>query len=153
MSLSNKPRTYLRDGRAPIPANENISRSMRGNKATNTKPELTLRKKLWSEGLLGYRVNVKNLPGRPDIVFPPKKIAIFIHGCFWHRCTKCAPSQPKSNTEFWQKKFSANIARDERKRTELNFLGFKVITIWECELKNGLSQVVEGIRKELGYGS
>ena len=101
--------TYLRDGRAPIPVDEKTSKVMRANKGKNTKPELYLRKALWHHGVKGYRLHWKKVPGRPDLAFPGKKIAIFINGCFWHRCPTCNPSTPKSNTKFWTEKFKKNV--------------------------------------------
>ena len=133
----------MRDGRAPVPKKEHTSRVMRANKAANTKPEILLRKALWNHNLKGYRLNWKKIPGRPDIVFAKKKIAIFVHGCFWHRCTRCNPNMPKSNIEFWNKKFSRNQERDNIKHQQLIDLGWKVITVWECEIKDDLSTIVE----------
>ncbi|MGX5852444.1 very short patch repair endonuclease [Dyadobacter jiangsuensis] len=152
MATYNKEGIYLRDGRAPVPQNQHVSRSMSGNRAKNTKPELAIRKMLWSERIRGYRINFKKLPGRPDIVFQKNKMAIFIHGCFWHRCVKCQPNHPKSNLEFWRKKFEDNVARDKRNLLALELLGFKVITIWECEIKNDLRSITDTLRKELNNG-
>lgn len=140
---------YIRDGRAPIPKNENISKVMSANKAKNTKPEILFRKALWYAGIKGYRLNWKKVPGRPDIAFPGKKIAIFIHGCYWHRCPYCNPSFPKSNVEFWDEKFKKNVARDKKKTKELKLQGWKVIVIWECELKNNPGKQIEKIKSIL----
>jgi len=140
---------YIRDGRAPIPENEQTSRTMSAIKAKNTKPEVALRKALWHNGIKGYRLHWKKVPGRPDIAFPEKKIAIFVNGCFWHRCPLCNPSFPKSNVEFWQNKFDKNIERDKKKRNELESLGWCVLTIWECEIKKNLAEQVEKIEKFL----
>ena len=109
--------------------------SMQGNKRQNTKPELLVRQRLRAAGLTGYRLQWKKAPGRPDIAFPGRKIAIFVNGCFWHRCPHCNPSTPKRNTEFWEAKFRRNVERDARAITELKELGWTPITIWECELK------------------
>ena len=89
-----------------------IKKSMKGNKRANTKPELLVRQRLRAAGLTGYRLEWK-VPGKPDIAFPGRKIAIFVNGCFWHRCPKCNPSQPKRNVEFWEAKFRRNIERDQ----------------------------------------
>lgn len=126
---------YIRDKRSPKPKNENVSRVMSANKAKNTKPEQTLRKMLWKEGLRGYRLNYKKIPGRPDIVFVSKKIAIFVHGCFWHRCPHCKLPSPKNNSAFWEDKFEKNIRRDKSKIDELVKSGWTVKVIWECEIK------------------
>jgi len=95
---------------------------MKGNKAKNTKPELLLRKALCSTGIRGYSLNWKKVPGKPDIAFPGKKIAIFVNGCFWHRCPICDLPLPKTNIEFWKNKFIRNVERD-RLKTKRNGLG------------------------------
>jgi len=117
--------------------------SIRGK---NTKPELLLRKYLWHHGIKGYRLHWKKIPGKPDIVFVSKKVAIFVNGCFWHRCPDCNPSTPKHNSGFWKIKFKKNVERDLIKSLELNDLGWKVITIWECELKKDVEKIVDKIR-------
>lgn len=104
----------------------------------HTKPERLVRSLLHR---LGYRFTVngpknKNLPGRPDIVFPSRKIALFVHGCFWHRHPGCkTASTPKSNTAYWSAKFKRNVERDRQSETALEQQGWQVITVWECELK------------------
>lgn len=140
---------YLRDKRSPTPKNENTSRVMSANKGKDSKPEITLRKKLWNEGLKGYRLHYKKIPGRPDICFVSKKVAIFVNGCFWHRCPKCNYSLPKNNTEFWIKKFNANKERDLRKIKQLNDLGWSVLTFWECEIKKDIEAVIKTIETTL----
>ena len=140
---------YSRDSRSPIPKNAQVSRTMSAIKAKNTKPELLLRKTLWYHGIRGYRLHWKKVPGRPDIAFPGKKIAIFVNGCFWHRCPLCNPSFPKSNVEFWTNKFTKNIERDQLKNQELKELGWTVLTIWECEIKKELDMQVEKIKQLL----
>jgi DNA mismatch endonuclease (patch repair protein) len=142
----NNESTYLRDGRAPIPTREITSKVMRSNKAKNTKPEKIFRKALWQAGLRGYRLNVKNIPGKPDIAFLGRKIAIFINGCFWHRCDLCQPNFPKSNVEFWKNKFEKNKERDQRKIEELCKLNWKVLTIWECEIQTKLDSLVQMVK-------
>lgn len=116
----------------------NKNRSMQGNKRRDTKPELKVRKLLREIGYPGYRLQWKKVPGRPDIAYPGKKIAIFVNGCFWHRCPKCDLPIPKSNQGFWIEKFKRNIERDQRKIDELESMGWSVFVIWECELKNEL---------------
>lgn len=118
---------------------------MRANKASGTTPELATRKALWKVGIRGYRLNWKKAPGRPDICFPGKRIAIFINGCFWHRCPICSYPLPKTNTEFWKQKFKLNIARDIAKLKALQELGWHSLTIWECEIKNDLPSVISRI--------
>jgi DNA mismatch endonuclease (patch repair protein) len=116
---------------------------MSSNKGEHTKPEQSLRKALWNAGIKGYRLNWKKAPGRPDIAFPGKKLAIFVNGCFWHRCNKCSPNMPKTNVDFWHKKFRQNIERDQEKEAQLTALGWKVLVIWECEIKNELQSVTK----------
>lgn len=104
-------------------------------KGTNTKPELLLRKSLFAKGFR-YRINVKKLPGRPDLVLPKYKTVIFVHGCFWHGHENCRYFVvPKSNTEFWTEKILGNKQRDFKSTVKLKELGWTVITVWECELK------------------
>ncbi len=132
-------KVYIRDGRAPIPEKEATSRVMSANKAKNTKPEITLRKALFNNGLRGYRLHWKKVPGRPDTAYPSKKIAIFVNGCFWHRCPCCKPSFPKSNVDFWKDKFKKNKVRDRRKKRELQKEGWKVFVFWECQISKDVS--------------
>lgn len=114
---------YIRDGRAPIPSTELISKRISAIKYSKTKPELILRKELWSKVLRGYRVQLKIVPDNTGIAFPGKKIAIFVNGCFWHRCPKCDLPLPKSNSSFWKEKFDNNVKRDKIKKARLEELG------------------------------
>jgi len=127
-------RTYIRDGRAPVPKSEVTSRVMSANKAKDTKPELVLRQALRQVGIPGYRKHWKKAPGRPDVAYPSRKVAVFVHGCFWHRCPKCNFPLPKSNTEWWKSKFEKNRELDARKTKALEEDGWKVFVIWECEI-------------------
>lgn len=140
---------YLRDGRAPIPKDEVTSKVMSANKDRNTKPELQLRKALWESGLKGYRLHWKKAPGRPDICWPGKKVAVFVNGCYWHRCPYCDLPLPKSNTQWWKEKFEKNVLRDERKVQELEDAGWKVLIVWECEVKKDLENVVKNVAELL----
>jgi len=156
MARTNKKRekdTYLRDGRAPVPLKESTSRVMSANRAKNTQPELLLRRALWRTGIRGYRLNWRKAPGRPDIAFPGKKLAIFVHGCFWHRCPYCQPSLPKSNKDFWERKFENNVKRDELNVLKLRQAGWYVLTLWECELKEQIDQSVNHIKRLMNRGS
>ena len=142
--------TYSRDKRSPKPSSEQVSKIMSKIKAKNTKPELKVRKLLWNNGYKGYRIAPKNLPGKPDICFVKKKISIFINGCYWHRCPVCNLNLPKNNTEFWENKFSKNIERDQRKIKDLENIGYKVFTIWECMLtKSTDEEILEHLRNIL----
>ena len=99
-----------------------------------TKLEILVRKYLFSQGFR-YRKNVKNLPGKPDIVLPKYKAVIFVNGCFWHGHENCKKSAlPATNTEFWREKISGNIIRDKENIQKLREMGYKVITVWQCEL-------------------
>ena len=131
-----QPNIFVRDKRSPIPLNESVSRVMRKNKSKNTQPELLLRKELWKNGIRGYRLHRKDLPGKPDLAFISKKIAVFVNGCFWHRCSHCQYKLPKTNRDYWKNKFETNIARDLKAFDGLKEMNWKVITIWECEIKN-----------------
>lgn len=113
---------------------EAVSKAMKGNTRKDTKPELLVRKRLRLAGLSGYRLQWK-VPGRPDVAWPGKKVALFVNGCFWHRCPHCKLELPKSNVEYWTVKFENNIERDERNRKLLLEMGWKVHVIWECQLK------------------
>jgi len=139
--------SYLRDGRAPIPESEVTSRVMSANKGKNTKPELILRQLLWDSGLRGYRLHWKKAPGRPDIAYPGRKLAIFVNGCYWHRCPHCELPLPKSNTKWWKEKFERNTERDKRKLAALEEAGWRTLVVWECEMKNELQGVLDSIRK------
>lgn len=129
-----------------------VRKSMQGNKRRDTKPELLVRQRLRAVGLTGYRLDWAKAPGRPDIAFPGRKIAIFVNGCYWHRCPHCNPSMPSKNVEFWEAKFRRNVERDTRALAELEELGWCAITIWECELKRDridetMERVIEAIHK------
>ena len=128
-----------------------IRKSMKGNKRADTKPELLVRQHLREAGLTGYRLQWKKAPGRPDIAFPGRKVAIFVNGCFWHRCPHCHPSVPKRNTAFWEAKFRRNVERDRAAVAALDQAGWTVVTIWECELKRDridetMERVIEVVR-------
>lgn len=102
----------------------------------DSKQEVLVRKYLFSRGFR-FRKNVKKLPGSPDIVLPRYKIAIFVHGCFWHGHKDCKYSRlPTTRNKFWKDKIKRNTERDEKKNSELKTLGWKVVTIWQCEIKN-----------------
>lgn len=102
----------------------------------DTKPELLVRKALWAAGLR-YRLHAKGLPGRPDIVLPGRRLAMFVHGCFWHCHQGCAASHvPKTRTGFWAAKFERNVARDARVQEALRCAGWDVQVVWECEARD-----------------
>ena len=115
---------------------EQRSRNMSAIKSKNTKPEIKVRKILHSMGYR-FRLHSKGLPGSPDIVLPKYKTLIFVHGCFWHRHENCKyASTPKTRQEFWNKKFNENINRDKINQENLSSKGWKIIIVWECEIKD-----------------
>ena len=140
---------YIRDGRAPIPKSELTSKIMSKIRAKNTRPELLLRKTLWKAGLIGYRLHWKYAPGRPDICFTKRKLAVFVHGCFWHRCPYCQPSLPKSHVSFWRNKFQRNKARDIAKLRLLRNAGWKALVFWECQINRNPTKIVRKISEHL----
>lgn len=104
-------------------------------KGKNTKPEETVRKYLFSQGFR-YRKNDKRLPGKPDIVLPKYKTVILVNGCFWHKHGGCKYfAWPQNNAEFWKEKIESNVVRDKKQYEELQDAGWRVIIVWECELK------------------
>ena len=104
-------------------------------KGKDTKPELLVRQYLHAQGLR-YRLHDKALPGKPDLVLPKYKTIVFVHGCFWHKHEGCRYFVvPKTRTDFWLNKIGKNVVNDERQQAELAAAGWKVLTVWECELK------------------
>jgi DNA mismatch endonuclease (patch repair protein) len=120
---------------------------MSANTGKNTKPEVTFRKALRDVGIPGYRLHWKQASGRPDIAYPGKKIAIFVHGCYWHRCPHCDLSLPKSHTEFWAEKFRKNKERDARKKAALESEGWDVLVFWECQIKKDVIACAENVKE------
>jgi DNA mismatch endonuclease, patch repair protein len=103
-------------------------------RSKNTRPELLVRKLTFALGYR-YRLHVEKLPGSPDLVFGPRRKVIFVHGCFWHQHARCSIARvPKSRREFWTRKFEGNKLRDRRSKRALARQGWKVLTIWECQL-------------------
>jgi len=119
---------------------------MSRNKRSDTKPELLLRKALWAADLR-YRVKNK-LPGRPDIIYPGARVAIFVDGCFWHGCPSHYQA-PANNSEKWLKKITATKKRDELVRKELQIEGWKVIRFWEHSVERNTDECVEIVRCRL----
>ena len=112
------------------------SEMMAGIKCRDTKPELVVRRIAHRLGLR-FRLHRKDLPGRPDLVFPRRRLAVFVHGCFWHRHDGCRYAYtPKSRVGFWTRKFAENVARDRRNEEALRDLGWRVLVIWECTTRN-----------------
>ncbi len=110
-------------------------KSMQGNKRRDTKPEVLVRRMLREMGFTGYRCDWRKAPGRPDVAFVGRKLAIEIRGCFWHRCPVCSLSVPKKNLDYWEAKFVRNVERDEQNLAALEEAGWKVLVLWEHQLK------------------
>lgn len=123
---------------------------MSHNRAKNTGPELMLRRALWRRGFR-YRVNVKRLPGSPDIVLPKYRTSIFVHGCFWHGHKDCKnATTPKTNTDFWTAKIARNQQRDQEVWRQLEAKGWNVIIVWECQLKKAvLEETISRVEAEI----
>jgi DNA mismatch endonuclease (patch repair protein) len=116
---------------------EQRSANMRQIKSSGTKPELAVRKIIHGLGYR-YRLHANELPGKPDIVRRPQKQAIFVHGCFWHQhpLVDCLDGRsPKSNQSYWSPKLAGNVARDQRNVTALRRSGWRIMVVWDCELK------------------
>lgn len=124
----------MADTKTPAERSENMSRI----RSTNTKPEEIVRKYLFSKGFR-YRKNDKRYPGKPDIVLPKYQTVIFVNGCFWHMHGCSRSRLPKSNQEYWRPKIERNIERDADAKKKLEAEGWKVIVIWECELKKRIA--------------
>lgn len=127
------------------------SRNMSHIRSTNSKPEEIVRKYLFSKGLR-YRKNVSSLPGKPDIVLRKYNSIVFVNGCFWHKHDCGRFVMPTSNTEYWSKKINGNVERDKSNIAKLEYIGWKVYVIWECQLKNqvreeNLSKLYQSIIK------
>lgn len=124
------------------------SRNMSAIRSKNTKPEAVVRSLLFE---LGYRFRLhrRDLPGKPDIVLSKYKTVIFVHGCFWHQHKKCKrASIPKSNKKYWVSKLERNVERYKINKRELNRLGWNVVTIWECEIKD-LEKIITRLKEKL----
>lgn len=120
-------------------------------RSKDTGPELALRRALRERGI-GYRLHAPDLPGRPDVVFRRARIAVFVHGCFWHRHRDCVhASVPRTRTSFWERKFAENMARDRRNADNLRALGWTPAFLWECEARNAvdLSLAIDAIQSML----
>jgi DNA mismatch endonuclease (patch repair protein) len=136
----------MADTISPAHRSWNMSR-IRGK---DTGPERRLRSLLHRAGYR-FRLHDPKLPGRPDITLPRFRTAIFVHGCFWHRHPGCRhATTPSSRTEFWTGKFEGTVTRDRRKAAELTAAGWRVITVWECELEKDPERVLSGLQAQLG---
>lgn len=124
-------------------------RMMQGIRSRDTKPELLVRRGLHARGFR-YVLGGRELPGRPDLVFPSRASVVFVHGCFWHRHQGCRYAyMPSTRTDFWLAKFEANIRRDNLQQQQLTEMGWRVITVWECELRADSEKVIENLSEVL----
>ena len=125
------------------------SKNMSHIRSTNSQPEEIVRKYLFSKGLR-YRKNVRNLPGCPDIVLSKYRVIIFVNGCFWHHHNCPRFVWPSSNVEYWKNKIDHNVERDKKNKELLQAQGWRVITVWECELKKKIrEQCLEKLYQEI----
>ena len=135
----------------PPASSEAVHNVMVANRSTDTGPEMVVRRMLREAGCPGYRLHwrIDDEDGRyvcrPDIAYPGRKVAIFVHGCFWHRCPRCALELPKSNVDYWSEKFERNVQRDLAKEAALLDLGWEVRTIWECDIERGTGKVLGSV--------
>lgn len=121
------------------------SANMRQIRGRDTVPELTVRRMIHAMGIR-YRLHRKDLPGRPDLVFGPRRKVIFVHGCFWHQHHACRAGRPPgSNEDYWAPKLRRNVDRDAASRAALEAMGWTVMVVWECEAKNA-DQLQERLR-------
>ena len=137
----------------PPPSSPAVRTVMQANRARDTKPERALRFALRAAGFPGYRLSWKRAPGRPDISYPGRHVAVFVHGCYWHHCPRCNPNLPRSNSEFWARKFELNHERDTRKRRQLEEADWRVFEVWECDIRDRLGGVVAEISTVLSAGA
>jgi len=142
---------------ADVHTKEQRSFNMSRIRSKDTKPEMLVRKFLHAHGFR-FRLHVKDLPGKPDIVLPKYKTVIFVHGCFWHGHDSCYLFKwPKSRSEFWYQKINKNIARDRTNQEKLLELGWRVLIWWECNIRSshdfelGLTKTVEWIKGNQSY--
>ena len=111
-----------------------------------------LRDELLEAGVTGFREKSEGVPGSPDLVFAEARLAVFVHGCFWHRCPYCHPHFPDSNREYWTAKFARNRVRDRRVRSLLRAQDWKPIVIWECQLRKNPRRVVARVARAMERG-
>lgn len=134
------------------PLTEGVRKCMKSNKSKDTSPELKVRKALRDAGYPGYRLNWKKAPGKPDICYPGRKIAIFVNGCFWHRCPRCNLPLPKHNADYWIPKLEKNVQRDRRNIEDLETKGWKVVVIWECEIEKEFDVCMDDVIRLIAEG-
>ncbi len=116
---------------------EDRKRTMRAVKSKSTGPERRFRSMLAGLGIQGWRLNYQDAPGKPDFAFPDHKIAVFVDGCFWHQCPACDRPLPVTNHAYWRRKINRNVERDKYNMQELTTAGWRVLRIWEHEIRKG----------------
>lgn len=127
-----------------------VRRSMEANVQKGTAPELALLQALRDAGLGGFAEHDRALPGKPDASYPTQRVAVFMHGCFWHRCPSCSPPAPGgANAEYWSKKFRRNVERDAEHEEALAAMGWEPVVLWECMVKAALADCVDIVRLTL----
>ena len=126
------------------------SRVMSSIRSRNTSPELYVRKMVWAEGFR-YRLHVKRLPGTPDLALAQYRLAVFVHGCFWHQHDCLKGRRPSSNREYWDNKLDRNISRDAKNHSLLQDLGWRVVTVWECKLTEDTYRALKLLRSLRAY--
>jgi len=127
------------------------SRNMAAIKSKNTRPELIVRRGLHKRGLR-FRLYRRDLPGCPDLVFPAKRVIIFVHGCFWHAHAGCRYYKvPQTDAKRWREKLEGNSARDTRNQAALRAAGWRVIVLWECELREGAERRLDALAEEIRH--
>jgi DNA mismatch endonuclease, patch repair protein len=115
------------------------SKMMSGIRGKNTKPEFVVRRVLFAEGFR-FRLHRRDLPGAPDVILPGRKVAIFVHGCFWHQHQSCRFAKlPATRPDFWKNKLDGNVRRDEQAIDQLGAAGWRVLTVWECATRDKAS--------------
>lgn len=137
---------------ADIKSKEARSKNMSAIKGKNTKPEVIVRKYLFSQGLR-YRKNVSKLPGKPDIVLTKYKTVVFINGCFWHLHNCKYFVWPKQNADFWKEKILGNVERDKKNYNSLIAEGWQVLIVWECQLKQSREETLTTLLKDIKSNS
>jgi DNA mismatch endonuclease (patch repair protein) len=135
----------------PVPkaSSPAVRKTMQANKSERTGPELVAARAFRQARLSGWRRNVKDLPGSPDFVWAARNIVLFVDGCFWHRCPMHAKKLPKSNKEWWRRKFARNRRRDKKNGEDLLRLGWQVIRVWECTVKHNPQKMIDAVRGEM----
>ena len=149
LGMKNQKQSLPTLPKAGVPSNASVRASMKANRSKGTALEQRLAVALAAKGLTGYVANDRMLAGSPDFSYRDEKVAVFVNGCFWHRCPYCNPNFPKSNQDYWSAKFERNRLRDRRNRSDLRSMGWLPIVVWECKVAKNVSRVVSRIQKTL----